>query len=239
MNTGPVIFAIGALVALAAASGASAQSPPAPTPEQRVATLKQWLQASQAQLRAYEWIETTTVALKGEEKSQAQKSCYYGADGAVQKVPVGGAGGTEAGPRGPLRKRVAENKKEELSEYMQAAVALVHSYVPPDPNRIQQALKSGKLAVKIVEPGRRVQLEFRDYLKAGDVLAIDIELPTNRLLGMQVSSYLDTPDDAVKLDVTMGVLPDGTIYTAKSSLDAPAKALNVTVENTGYRRSGS
>jgi hypothetical protein len=201
--------------------------------------LKQWMQASQAQLRAYQWIETTVITLNGEEKSRTQNSVYYGADGGIQKVPIAGndAGG-DSGPRGPLRKKLVENKKAELTDYMKAASALVHSYVPPDQNLIQQAVNAGKLAVNMIEPGRRVRLEFGNYLKAGDSLGIDIELPTNRLLGMQVSSYLDTPQDAVTLNVTMGVLPDGTIYTAQTVLNAPTKKMTVTVENTGYRRSG-
>lgn len=37
-------------------------------------------------------------------------------------------------------------------------------------------------------------------------------------------------------DVGMGVLPDGTIYTAKTVLYAQAKGLTVTVANTGYRK---
>lgn len=220
--------------------GAQAQPPPQQTPQQRVATLKEWMQASQAHLHAYEWIETTVVAKGGEEKSRSQNSCYYGVDGKLQKVPVASSGSESesGGQRGPLRRRIAEHEKEELTSYMKEAVALVHSYVPPDPARIQQCVNAGKLSVNPVEPGRRVRLEFHDYLKSGDVFGIDIELPTNRLLGMQVSSYLDSPEDAVVLNVTMGVLPDGTIYPAKTTLDAQAEEITVTVENTGYRRTG-
>ena len=61
-------------------------------------------------------------------------------------------------------------------------------------------------------------------------------MPTNRLLAIGVNSYLDTRDDVVSLDVTMSVLPDGTIYAEKSILDAKAKGITVTVENAGYRR---
>ncbi len=55
-------------------TAANGQPPPPATPEQRVATLKQWLQASQAQLRAYEWIETTTVVAKGGRRSPRPRS---------------------------------------------------------------------------------------------------------------------------------------------------------------------
>lgn len=58
------------------------------TTEERVAAFKQSLQESQAKIRQYEWIETTVVSLKGEEKSRSQNRCYYGADGIVQKVAI-------------------------------------------------------------------------------------------------------------------------------------------------------
>lgn len=228
----PVVQAVP--IQLAQASPASAPAAQ-PTPQQRAAMLKQWMQASQAQLRSYEWIETTVVSLKGAEKSRQQKRCYYGADGVLQKLPVGAAPEQDA-PRGPLRKRVAEHKKEELTAYMKSAVDLVHGYVPPDPAAIQQAIQGGRLAVQMVEPGRRVRLDFADFRKPGDKLGVEIEVPTNRLLGLAVNSYLDTPQDAVTLNVAMSVLPDGTIYSQRTQLDAPAQHLTVVVENSGYRR---
>jgi hypothetical protein len=111
---------------------------------------------------------------------------------------------------------------------------LVHSYILLS-RLIQQAINR-RLGMQLLDPGRRVRLNFGDYLKPGDSLGVDIELPTNRLLAMAVASYLDSPDDAIAVNVTMSVLPDGTIYAARTVLDAKAKGLNVTVENTGYRR---
>ena len=75
-----------AAIALSVVVGgrASAQDPGAL--QQRVAALKQALQDNQAQLRKYEWVETTIVSLKGEEKNRKQERAYYGADGKVQKV---------------------------------------------------------------------------------------------------------------------------------------------------------
>lgn len=232
----------GDVILLAQAQQPAQGQPPPPTPQQRVAMLKQWLQASQVQLRSYEWVETTVVAVDGEEKARHQNSCYYGMDGKIQKTPLGAepeksSGGPPIGP-GRLMKKAAAQKKEDMEEYMKKAAALVQSYVPPDSNRIQQSVDSGKFTVNMLDPGKTGQLVFHDYLKSGDQLAIDIELPTNRLLGMHVSSYLDTPKDAVQLDVGMGVLPDGTIYTSQTKLSAPAEDIVVTIENSGYRHSG-
>jgi hypothetical protein len=75
----------------------------APGARERVAALKQSLQHSQAQLRKYEWVETTIVSLKGDEKSRKQNRCYYGVDGKLQKVPVGSGPAQSSQPRGRLR----------------------------------------------------------------------------------------------------------------------------------------
>ena len=176
------------------------------------------------------------IAKGGEEKSRKQNTCYYGVDGEVQKVPVASEAEAESGPRGPIRKRIAASKKEEVTAYMQSAAALVHEYVPPDRNRIQQAVNAGNLSVS--PAGQRVWLTFRNYLKANDALNVDIEMPTNRLLGMSIASYLDDPKDTIQLDVVMGLLPDGTIFNQRSTLAAPAKDMTVTVENSGHRHTG-
>jgi hypothetical protein len=212
-----------------------------PTPQQRAEMLRQWLAASQRQLRAYDWIETTVVRKGGEEKSSTQKHCYYGADGFLQKIILQHSEAPEGGPPGILPfgrliKRAEAQRKEELTDYMQNAAQLVHSYIPPDPVTIQRAVQSGKLAMQILEPNRRVRLTFGDYFKPGDSLGLDVELPTNRLLAMSVATYLDDSTDPVSLAVTMSVLPDGTIYAAHSVLDAKAKDVTVTIDNTGYRR---
>jgi hypothetical protein len=230
---GPVAMA-SERVALLAQAAPEAQ--PAPTPQQRVAMLKQWLQASQAQIRGYEWIETTVIAKGGEEKSRKQNSCYYGVDGALQKVPLASDAEADSGPRGPLRKRIAASKKEEVTDYMQSAAALIHEYVPPDANRIQQAVNSGTFSVS--PSAGRARLTFKSYLKPNDELNVDVELPTNRLIGLSVASYLEDAKDAVHLDVEMGLLPDGTIFAHRSTLAAPAKDITVVIENTGHRPAG-
>ena len=75
-----------AVLAVGLASRACAQQQP--SVEERVATLKASLVLSQTVLKQYEWVETTVISLKGEEKSRQLNRCYYGADGGVTKVPL-------------------------------------------------------------------------------------------------------------------------------------------------------
>src|SRR3990172_3618520 len=148
---------MGGALGLALLGTAEAQTPtgPPPAPQEGIGALKQSLQEDQARLRQYEWIETTAVSLKGEEKSRKQNRCYHGADGKVQKVLVAAPPPPEK-KRG-LRGRIIESKKEELSDYMERAVNLVKLYVPPDPGLIQRAKDAGKASIHILEPVRRAR----------------------------------------------------------------------------------
>jgi hypothetical protein len=222
------------LAGILAGSGIVAAQAPQPSVQERVAALKTDFAMSQANLRHYEWIETTIVSLNGEEKSNKQQRCYYGADGVLQKVLVDASPPPAKKPG--LRGRIIANKTNELTEYMQSAVALVKSYLPPDPARIQAAKDAGKVSIQLLDPGKRAQINFHDYQKPGDNLAVMMDPASNAVLGVGVSSYLDNAADVVTLDAKMGRLNDGTIYASDITLNAAAKNLTVTVQNTGYRK---
>jgi len=209
-----------------------------PSPQERVAALKQSMQESQTKLRQYEWIETTIISLKGEEKARTQKRCYYGADGKLQKVPITDPQPAQqaqsSGRRGRAKAKIVENKKDDMKDYMERAAALVQQYVPPQPADIQRAKDAGKVTANPAGPGL-VRLEFPDYLKPGDRLSIDVDATANQLRGLTVASYLDQSKDAVVLAVQLGTLADGTSYTAQTTLDAAAKKIRVVIQNAGHR----
>ena len=228
LSTLATLVAIGAL-ALAGARPAAAQ---APTPKERVAALEASLAKSQALLKQYEWIETTVMSLKGEEKSRTQNRCYHGADGVLQKVPV--AAPAPADKKKGLRGKVVANKKEEISEYMKSAVELVKSYVPPDPARLETSKNAGKMS--ITPAGSRVRLDFRDYQKPGDVLSIEIDATKNTLLGLTVATWLKDAKDTVTQTVSFGSLNDGATYPADITLSAPSQSIEVKITNSGYRK---
>ena len=204
-----------------------------PTAQERVVALKASLAASQAILKQYEWVETTVISLKGEEKARQMNRCYHGADGNVQKIPLTTPPPAEK-KRG-LRGRIAESKKEELTDTMKEAVALVKGYMPPQPVLIQRAKDAGKLTLQPLS-GQRVRWTFADYLKPGDSLALVVDLVSNRPLEAQISSYLDSQKEPVTLNVRFNTLDNNATYAATSVVNVQAQKLTVKVENSGYRR---
>jgi hypothetical protein len=233
-------IAVGIVTSLPVAR-AVAQAPP--TPDQMVATLKQNLAESQKRLRQYEWIETTAISLKGEEKSRKQQRVYYGADGKLTKTPMGeppaqaaqdGGGGRGRRGGGRLKENIVENKKDNMKEYMEKAAALIQQYVPPNPAQVQKAKDAGNMQVRPPADGK-VRVEFHDYVQPKDQMAIDVDAKAALLSALSVATYLEKPEDAVTLNVRFATLPDGTSYTAQTTLEAKAKNIRVVVENSGHR----
>ena len=178
------------------------------------------------------------IALKGEEKSRKQNRCYYGDDGQLHKMPLGDTSEGKS-PRG-IRGKVAKKKKGEIKDYAEEAIALIKQYVPPEPQRIQKAKDAGKTSMTVYGEGSRLRLEVPDYLKPGDVLHIDIDPNGDRITGLSVATYLEAdPKDAVTLDVKFSSLNDGTGYPASVVLDGQSQQLNITIENSGYRKTGA
>ncbi|HEX5703575.1 MAG TPA: hypothetical protein VFX97_10290 [Pyrinomonadaceae bacterium] len=207
--------------------------------EQRVATLKQAVQQSMAGLRKYEWIETTTVSLKGEVKSQKQNRCYYGADGQIQKVTIGEAAPAQEQSsgrrRGRIKSRIVAKKTGEMTDYMKQAASLVHQYVPPDPALIAYSKNAKKVAVEPVEPNRVFRVSFHDFIKTGDLLSATLNIQSNTILGINVATWLESQKDAITLEVGFSQLPDGTSYSSRTVLNSKAKQITVVVENSGHR----
>jgi len=245
------VFLVALAILLFASPAGVAQQPDAAAAQQakqeKVTALKQSLAQNQAALKSYSWTETTQISLKGEIKKQEQKQCQYGPDGKVQKTPIPGTEPAsepkkESGGRGrrggAVKEAIVEKKVGEMKDYMQQVAALVHQYVPPDPQKIQSAQAAGNVAVQ-PSAGGVVTLNIKNYLKDGDSLALGFDSSAKKISSYDVSSYLDNPkDNPVKLAVTFASLSDGTNYAQQSVLDAPGKKIEVKVTNSSYKKVG-
>ena len=218
----------------------AAQTAPAPdgAKEDHVVALKQSLQKSMAALRGYQWVETTVVSMKGDEKSRTQNSCYYGADGKVQKTPIGTPPESSDKKKRGLRGKIVENKTEEVSDSMKDAIALVKQYVPPDPAKIQAAKDGGRLSLVPPDSAGVMQIVIKDYLKQGDSLTLAVNAAADLLSQVSVSSYTDEAKNAVNLKVQFGTLIDETIYAQKIDLEVAKEDLGVEITNSGYEKKG-
>jgi hypothetical protein len=200
--------------------------------QEKVGAIKQSLAENAQKLHQYQWSETTQLNLNGDEKPPTQNLCRYGPDGQVQKTPLGAPPPPPSGGR--LKQRVIANKKAELKDYMGDVKAVLSMYVPPDPQRIEQARQAGKITLN--PAGGVLNLIFHDYAQPGDQMTLSFDTAARKVLSLNVDTYMGEAKDKVTLQVQMASLPDGTNHVQQTVLNATAKKLVVTTTNSNYQK---
>lgn len=206
--------------------------------QEKLALLKQSAAQNQQRLHQYQWVETTQLTLKGDAKPPKQEMCSYAPDGSIQKTPLGDSQAQQqqdqGGRRHRLKEHVVEKKTEEMQELMQQVKGLVGQYLPPDPQRMEQAFQSHNVSMNAGSGA--AQLVFRNYAQPGDQMTLVFDPQSRKIQGVAVSTYLNEPSDAVQFNVQFGTLPDGTDYAQQTSLQMPSKQIQVVITNSDYQR---
>ena len=200
--------------------------------QQKLAAVKQAAAENQQRLHQYQWTETTQVTLKGDAKPSSEKLCQYGPDGQVQKTPVGPPPEQPSGGR--MKQRIIAKKKAEMQDYMEDVKGLLSMYVPPDPQKMQQAFQAGKVSLNPASGS--VNLIFTDYAQPGDRMTLTFDPAAKKITSLSINTYMGQAKDAVTLQVQMATLPEGVNYTQQTVLTASAKQLVVTTTNTNYQK---
>lgn len=225
---GKSITAMVAAVGLYAVAGAQSDKL-----ADHLTALKRSMAQSKQQLKQYQWTQTTTFFHDGDEISQKQYSARYGQDGTIQKTLISA---TPEKKEHFLKNHIVDKKKKEIEEYMDRAEALIKLDVPPSQERLQSAKDAGNASIKVIDPGQRVRVTFRNYELPGDTLAIDVNPTTNRILGGTVNTYVDKPDDTVDLSMQFGSLPDGTMHPSVVDLSTKKHIVTIKTTNSNYRK---
>lgn len=201
--------------------------------QQKLAAAKEAAARNQQALRSYSWLEKTELSLKGEVKNTKVDMCKYGPDGKVQKTPV-----VEPPPpekkRG-LRGKIVAKKTGEMKEELEAAVALVQQYVPPSPDLMQVVMNAGTASISQAGPGA-ASLKFPGYVKKGDALTLTFDSNVKSLRQIEVNTWLDEPENAVTLKVTMQSIPDGISYPGSIVFSLAKRKLDVKITKSNYQK---
>src|SRR5512134_1769864 len=201
--------------------------------QQKLAAAKEAAARNQQALRSYSWLEKSELSLKGEVKATKVDMCRYGPDGKVQKTPV-----VEPPPpekkRG-LRGKIVAKKTGEMKEELEAAVALVQQYVPPSPDLMQVVMNAGRASISQAGPGA-ASLKFPGYVKKGDALTLTFDSTVKSLRQIEVNTWLDEPENAVTLKVTMQSIPGGISYPGSIVFSLAKRKLDVKITKSNYQK---
>jgi hypothetical protein len=211
-----------------AASTAVAQGPGAEIKQQ----IQESAAANKERLAHYTWQEQQTVSLKGDVKNQTLYQVRNGPDGKPQKTDLSPPPPPPSGGR--MKKHVIEKKTGELKEYAQQIAELVGTYVPPNPQHLQQAFQQGGGALSMAGPDA-VQVAFTNYNMSGDSMKLVFNRADKSIQSVSVSSYLNNdPSDAATFSAQFSKLPDGTNYMSSATVNGVKKQLTIQIQNTNY-----
>src|SRR5215469_8537883 len=174
-----VVFGTLAATAFAQAGGAELQ--------QKFAALKQSAAANQQKLHKYQWTEIQQVTYKGDQKPQQQFMCQYGPDGKVQKFPMGPQ---QQPSGGKFKQRMIEKKKDEMEQYMGQVKSLLSVYVPPNPQKMQQAFQAHKVSLSRDANAGLVNFTFTDYVQPGDKMVVAFDTTSKKIANLNVNTYM-------------------------------------------------
>jgi len=63
-----------------------------------------------------------------------------------------------------------------------------------------------------------------------------LDKANQKLMALDVNTYIDDPAQIVVFNVTYSDLPDGTQYAGSTTLNAEAKNLKIVIVNSGFKK---
>jgi hypothetical protein len=208
-----------------------------PELQRHLDAIKQSATMNKQALAQYQWQEQQTVSVKGDVKKQQLYQVQMGPDGKPQKTLMGPQeASSDTGCKHGLKHRVVEKKKEEYKDYGEQIADLARSYAQPDPQRLQQAYQQGNLMLGTAGTPNEVRMVIKNYVKPGDTVTLDFDHARKVIRDMQISSYLESPSDAVTISSQYSQLPDGTNHLANMQVNGKSKQLTVTMQNSNYQK---
>ncbi|MEO0424689.1 MAG: hypothetical protein AAF184_20295 [Pseudomonadota bacterium] len=215
-----LVWATG-LVFLLGAGSLSAQQPD-------TAKIRASMLENQQALRQYVWQSRAKVEVDGEQQKVDLYQMRYNFSGELEKTRLGGEAPEQKKVRGPVRKRVAKNKKKSAAEFAQAVKDQLQAYLSTA--KFTKALESAFL-----RPGEdTIMLRSQDVVIDGDMVEFELVRATRQPMTMRIESTVD--EEPVEVTITFQRLPDGPNYPARQVVvtQLGKKALVITTENYNY-----
>ena len=210
-----------------ACSQAQSNTPPSPP---NIQMLQQAAFQNAQQLRAYQWIETTTTTVQGHAMPARKMICRFAPDGTLTRTPLDPQ--QSAAPQmkgGPLMRQMEQKKMGGIKEEMTQVHELVAMYLPLNPDKLAGA----------AQPNDGTNMHaviLSDYAKSGDEVKFSLDSKMQQIQGTTVKTYFDTQEDPLTISMQFSKLDDGTTYPSITTINAPAKKISITTTSSDFSK---
>jgi hypothetical protein len=186
--------------------------------------------ANAALMKQYTWNSRVEVLDKGEVKDLRIELVNYGPAGQLQRNILNDQSAPL--PFGFLRRKIAENERARVEEYLVGLRSLLEQYTLPSEGKIlafmNQAATSGPDANGLFE------MTGQNVVYPGDAFSVWFDARTRQTRRIQVTTIFQ--GDQVDLTATFKTLKSGLTYMSFGEVIVPAKQMSVQVQNFDYNR---
>jgi hypothetical protein len=178
--------------------------------------------------KQYSWNCRTELEENGNIKDTRIDTVLYGPDGQPQHTLLTDQGNPL--PRGFLRKRLAEEEKKKMEDYLKGLRTFLHQYTLPTAGKVIDFI--GKTSIPAPGPDGVLQLSGSSVVVPGDTVSISVYAPSKATRRMSIMTFFQ--GDEVTVTATFKTLASGLNYPAYVQMNVADKNLTVLIQNYDY-----
>jgi len=185
-------------------------------------------QKNAALMKQYSWSCRTEILEDGKPKDTRIDTVTYGPNGQPQHTEMSDQ--SNPLPRGFLRKKIAEDERKKMEEFLKSLRTFLDQYTLPTAGKVIDFIS--KTPIPAPGPGGVLQLSGSSVVVPGDTVSISVNAPTKQTTRMSIMTTFK--EDEVTVTVTFKTLASGLNYPAYIQLNVPDKNLSVLIQNFDY-----
>ena len=181
-------------------------------------------------MHQYSWQSRTELIENGAVQDRRLDQVQYGPDGMLQRMALNEQGASL--PFGFLRRAIAENKRNQMEDFLKGLRGLLDQYTLPTAGKVLDFMDTA--TVTLADEGRLILMSGTGVVVPGDSLSVWTEAATRHTHKIAVNTFFQ--GDAVNLTATFKTLRSGLTHVAYAEVIVPDKELTVQVQNFNYDR---
>ena len=198
--------------------------------------LQEFAAQNAAQLRAYQWIETTTATVDGHTRPAQKSLCRFGPDGSLVRTPLDAQqNGSPQLKGGPVMRSMERKKMDEIKEEMAQVHEVTAMYLPLNPESLIEAVRTRQVGFER-EPTGSTAVVLSNYAKQGDQLTFAMDSSARQIQSVSVRTFLSSLNDPLSITVQFSRLEDGTVYPSITNIQAPTEQISITTLSSDFSK---
>ncbi len=185
--------------------------------------------ANAALMQQYAWDSRTELTEDGTVKDTRVELVNY-VNGQVQKSQISDNGPSL--PRFGLRKQIAEQKQQEMKQYLGGLKTLLEQYTLGSAGKILDFMNQAQVAGP--DGAGLLIMVGNNVVSGGDSLSIWTDARTRQTRRMVVSTTYQ--GDPISMNATFQTLSSGLTFMNFAQVDIPSKQMSIQVSNFNYNR---